>query len=276
MEGSGDPGMTTACLTHELASTSTANWYTKQLAPGRTRALHIRALAVHIATTGLVPLHRDEVLASVSLPQSTLYHQFGPSADTSLLHACRDDIGRSQQPGPFQIGMGLVAEAKVWSYWPFRQGWLFELSRTNHHDRRLAAETLVRVTASWAQGHPALATALGAAPPIAVIEDLLVICADDSLVPRITSLLGEVVRRAVDPLGLSALAVLNGVRGELFALLDGEAIDSTPSVAALINESLAHLACRLGDMPEDERDRLQHQLSPQLRLLLDLLGARVR
>jgi hypothetical protein len=111
--------------------------------------------------------------------RSTFYEVAGAHAR----HRMVDDLIADGRPDTVQIALRyvrtdpveqLIDETKVWSFWSHRQQLL---------GRRLAGETtregmegaLVDVLTSWARQYPALAAAVGHAPPACAVEDLTVL-----------------------------------------------------------------------------------------------------
>jgi len=108
---------------------------------------------------------------------STLYYLVSPKSAGSLAGALLTAPGprlyeRRRGEGAIDL---LISETKVWSYWPHREGWLAALDDLAITDRWLAAASLVRVLADWAMQTPSLATAAAFAPPVAAVEDLLLL-----------------------------------------------------------------------------------------------------
>ncbi|MEU0792276.1 hypothetical protein ABZ342_19590 [Amycolatopsis sp. NPDC005961] len=70
----------------------------------------------------------------------------------------------------------LLAETKVWSFWPGREAWLRELDeRFPTAPFRTAAQRLAQVIAGWREQHPLLAATQGGLPPLCAIEDLVIL-----------------------------------------------------------------------------------------------------
>jgi hypothetical protein len=62
----------------------------------------------------------------------------------------------------------LLDEAKVWTYWPYREIWL------GRSPFPTPDSVLIAVSA-WADDHPGLAATLDFAPPACAVEDLVVV-----------------------------------------------------------------------------------------------------
>jgi hypothetical protein len=63
----------------------------------------------------------------------------------------------------------LIDEAKVWTYWPYR-----EFLRTRY-ERDPATDPVESAVEAWARSNPGLAAALDCAPPVCAVEDLLIL-----------------------------------------------------------------------------------------------------
>jgi hypothetical protein len=74
----------------------------------------------------------------------------------------------------------LIDETKVWTYWPYRE-FLSMRYRIDPgldarvSDARVSVEMLASMVGAWARRNPSLAAALGHAPPVCAVEDLLVL-----------------------------------------------------------------------------------------------------
>ncbi|MBE1491932.1 hypothetical protein [Plantactinospora soyae] len=106
----------------------------------------------------------------------------------------------------------LVDETKVWSYWPYRQGWLDQLQPDSDP---AAAESLVCVLTEWAIRNPGLAQAVGYAPPVCAVEDLVLIRRGRISPNRAFGTLTGALRAAAGPLGEVPGGVLASVRDDL-------------------------------------------------------------
>jgi hypothetical protein len=166
---------------------------------------------------------------------STLYHLVGPTAGSSLLVQLAVDARDVRATQPYRDVVGnLTAEAKVWSFWHRRAGWLDELEHAEQPDRVAAAESLVGVLAGWAAAEPRLAAVVRHEPPVAAVEDLCVV--GRGRFPAVTAhdLLTRVVALALEPGGTSTGGVLDAVHGDLVPLFaaDRPAPDDPAAYAA--------------------------------------------
>jgi hypothetical protein len=101
------------------------------------------------------------------------------------------------------IGFGpvphLVAETKVWSFWPFRTVWLREIDEWYPGgDFEPAANRLARRLAEWQAANPELAAAERGLPPICAVEDIMIVSRYALPADRAARLL---VRAAQSPAG---------------------------------------------------------------------------
>ncbi|WP_198318624.1 hypothetical protein [Pseudofrankia inefficax] len=181
-------------LTGELEETAVAGWYRSarfrpdparresgglvQRLNWQTRTRYYETLVDQLRATGGTTdgLARDELAAAAGQRRpSTLYYLVSPRSPGSLAGALVAASPRrlyEKQRGERVLDL-LVAETKVWSYWPHREGWLGALDDLTVADRWLAAASLIRVVADWAMCSRSLATAASFAPPVAAVEDLL-------------------------------------------------------------------------------------------------------
>jgi len=112
--------------------------------------------------------------------RSTFYDVAGPHAK----HPLTGDLLAADTPDANQLALcyqrpnaveQLIDEAKVWSYWPYREGWLDQYRRAPELTGATAAATLVAVVAEWARRNPRLAASLDHAPPMCAVEDLVLV-----------------------------------------------------------------------------------------------------
>ncbi|MGI5243270.1 hypothetical protein [Dactylosporangium sp. CA-139066] len=261
-----------------LNSTTTARWYAAQLDVGKgRRRQYLRVLDHSLRRSPELPdRNRISTLAGVRTP-STLYSNFGPSAQTALINQHSEEM-RFGTPG--DVVQSLVIETKVYNHWRYREAWLAELSSTRPDDRGFASETLVRVLVTWAVANPDLAKLLHHSPPLSVIEDLLKICGTGedvlALAGRVNRLLTRVVRTALRSDQPSSNAVLDLVRDELTALVNNESRDLPGSLPRELTDSvgaaLIDLEYNLPRLPEKDRKMVADELRPLIAHVLDLLG----
>lgn len=170
-----------------LADTVVARWQRRlsRLSAGdrshwRTKATYYRAVAELVALRPGQPPSWRSILAAASPRgcRSTFYEVTGPHAKHPLIgELIRDGRVESMQLALCYRRSGavpqLLDEAKVWSYWPYREQ-LLARHRAAPMSETAAVTALTDVLWSWAQHNPGLAMALDHAPPICAVEDLMV------------------------------------------------------------------------------------------------------
>ncbi|MDN3353035.1 hypothetical protein [Actinomadura sp. DC4] len=200
---------------------------------------------------------------------STLYATFGQSARHSLAGRLTPEL--SAALGRRKVGDNVLVETKVLSYRPYRDAWLAGLDESEHLDRRVAAESLVRILARWARGNPRLAAAGGHLPPLSAIEDLRLIGRQAAGMPEIRAFLSYVSATATHPRGLSPEAVLETVDDELIALLGFTRRPHISEILSQIAEPLAEIEYLLPRLGSAERDLVTGELEPRFAGLIRVL-----
>jgi hypothetical protein len=290
-------GGTIVRLTGELDDTAVARWYRAarfrtdgartgagpkaQRLNWQTRTRYYETLVEELAATGgdSAEVGRDALAAKAGQRRpSTLYYLVSPTSPGSLagvLLSATPHRLYEKRRGTRVLDL-LVLEAKVWSYWPHREGWVEALDDLGVTDRWLAAAGLVRVVADWAACFRDLATAGGFAPPAAAVEDLLMLvdAADpagartrDDQLAEVTEILTTVVRTALGTGGIGPAFVLGVVHRRLAALVAAPraAPDQLTTELADLLTQLEHL---LPTLPDDDRLRMADELAPRLRSIL--------
>jgi hypothetical protein len=146
-------------------------------------------------------------------------------------------------------GAAFVAEAKIATFWPYREGMLkiadaFDMTLTE------VGGAYLRALAAWASDDIALAACHPQGPPGCVAEDMEVIAAHlarraDVPAPReraarLEGLARNVVSQVLADASITPLGAYNAVRGELLQLLA-----EPDSVADRVARSVAELSDRL-------------------------------
>jgi hypothetical protein len=153
--------------------------------------------------------------------RTTFYLVTGTSASHPLLRDYESDQ-RSYSGGIaalYSRGSAvqkLLDETKVWSYWAYRTGWLMQLGLAGDATRRVAAECLVRVVVDWAMSCPRTAAALDCSPPMAAVEDLVIVWKGKAPVLEAQDLLRDVIINGLGPLGSTTNGVLHMVKDRLY------------------------------------------------------------
>lgn len=197
----------------DLNNTVSAKWRrrltgdrTEEKTHWRTKTAYYRAVAELIATRPRPLLTWRSIIGAVrpSGSRSTFYEVTGPRAKHALMH----DIVAAASTDSLQLALcyqrgdavnQLIDETKVWSYWPYREGWLAQ-GRENP-DNRASVDSLLAVVATWARRNPELAAALDHAPPACAVEDLVVLHRGQLPAMRAVATLGQTMQAVVGPQG---------------------------------------------------------------------------
>lgn len=265
-------------LTAELGQTICANWYSAEFRErdsrrGSTRRRYYQALRSCLPDDGAagdrLRLDRNTVAtAAGSRGPSTLYLLFGAHSESLVAAVSGQPYLGSRRSGPVA---DLITEAKVVSFWPYREAWLLGLVALGREDRRFAAETLIRVLAEWSVAERPLAAVDGFAPPLSVMEDLWLAGPDEPWSAAITAVLTRVIELAHRLPGISPLGTLNAVHDELMALGFGRGVPEVELVDEL-TESLAAIEYLIPRLSRQDRTAFADQLVPQLSSVLTLFG----
>jgi hypothetical protein len=92
----------------------------------------------------------------------------------------------------------LIDEAKVWTYWPYRDFLRSRYRIEPNLEPSAAVRLLLSAVESWARGNASLASALDCAPPLCAVEDLLMLCPGQYSAVSALSTLTRVIRDATD------------------------------------------------------------------------------
>jgi hypothetical protein len=152
--------------------------------------------------------------------RSTFYEVTGPHAKHPLIGDLRaaEDVNTIQLAlcyRPANAVDQLIAEAKVWSFWPYRMGWLDQQQTDPEQNALSAPESLVSVVADWSRRYPGLAAAVQYAPPVCAVEDLVIVGRRQLSAVRAYSVLSHAVATTVStPVDLTN-GILEAVRADL-------------------------------------------------------------
>jgi len=175
-----------------------------------------------------------------------------------------------------------VAEAKIVSFWPYRQGAIavadvFEMSLAE------IAASYMRALGAWACNNPVLAACVPAGPPLCVAEDMAVLAHRRptrlpmssteiaATAAELASLPGILVAAVLDDASLTPLGAFNVIREDMSRLLS----DTPEPLAVKVVNILSELADQLLHCREGERvlTRVQaQQLSAEMTGVSALLG----
>jgi hypothetical protein len=190
-----------------LNDTVVARWHDRlagRAAPRRnhwkTKEVYFRSVARLISACPDQPLTWRTVVAGATPygSRSTFYEVAGPHAR----HRMIDDLIRDGGLDAMQLALQyrrsavvdqLVDEAKVWSYWPYRQRLLTELPASTTAEAMTTR--LARALLAWAGGHAHLAAALDHSPPACAVEDMVVIADSRLTAVRAAAGLRDLMRR---------------------------------------------------------------------------------
>jgi len=185
-------------------------------------------------------------------------------------------VGRWAGPSPaIKPGVAFVAEAKIVSFWPYREG-ILEVADAFDMTRTEIAASYLRALAAWASEDTLLAACHPAGPPECVTEDMEVLAgrfpraADSvscSLRARcLAKLAGDVVGRVLQDASITSLGAFNTVRDEVLGLLAEPSNPITDQVAC----SVAELSDRLLHQGDDEAVLTADQADRMLTALSEL------
>jgi len=166
----------------------------------QTKVVYYQAAADLLAARPRQPLTWKSVVAAARPHgcRSTFYEVAGAHAR----HRMVDDLIADGRPDTVQIALRylrndpveqLIDETKVWSFWPHRQQ-LLGRRLTAATTRDEMAGALTDALSTWARQNPALAAAVGYAPPACAVEDLTVLHDGQLAGMRAASRLTDVLR----------------------------------------------------------------------------------
>jgi hypothetical protein len=130
--------------------------------------------------------------------KSTFYEVAGAHAR----HRMIDDLLADGRPDSVQIALHylrtdaveqLIDEAKIWSYWPYRQHLLTSVLTEEMTDQQME-HALTRSLVVWARSDDQLAAALDHCPPACAVEDLTLLRRGRLAATRAASHLADVLR----------------------------------------------------------------------------------
>jgi hypothetical protein len=283
-------------MTHfvdRLRGTPTARWH-DQLTEQRRRRASLARLPAYDALESMLRRHLDSgggdvtalararftqamLLEETGVPRSTLHHMFHADKPPCLVYRESPGADGDEYGGDAVAALGIstargiwAAELKVWTYWPWRDGWLDVLTGLADPRRRTAAESLVLMVAAWAGQHPAVAACDDFAPPLGAVEDLLVVSRARMGASDAVGLLSTVVRRALHDRGRGPAGLLNVVHERLMGLAF-DAGDGLDHAMAELTASVSSLARLVPTVPPAARARLADELGPTFADLMELL-----
>ncbi|MGI5238094.1 hypothetical protein [Dactylosporangium sp. CA-139066] len=170
----------------------------------RTKTVYFRAVTALVAGAPAAQLTWKSIVdaAAPNGSRSTFYEVAGAHARHALREAFIDD-GRMDS---IQLALyyrrpdavaQLLDEAKVWSYWPFRERMLAAVNAAGPMSAEALEAEVTESLTKWARANPQLAAALDFAPPACAVEDLMLIWNGRLAAVRAANLLTERLRRAL-------------------------------------------------------------------------------
>ena len=193
-----------------LDDTATAQWrrrlagvQTVERRHWRTRTAYYAAVSALLAAGSPRPTW-SQIIAEVRPrgSRTTFYEIAGPHAKQSLVTDLlgHNDIDLLQLALLYRrahAGEQLIDEAKVWSYWPYRECMAMRYRTGPQPDQQESIELLEATLTTWAAHCGSLASALHCAPPACAVEDLLHIRPGQMSVRHAAGALTRVIERAV-------------------------------------------------------------------------------
>ncbi|HTJ33095.1 MAG TPA: hypothetical protein VL738_07680 [Dactylosporangium sp.] len=195
--------------TPDLNNTVTSRWHrrlsanpTAKRSHWRTKTVYFRAVATLVAGAPTAQLTWKSIVEAAAPhgSRSTFYEVAGAHARHPLIEAFIND-GRMDS---IQLALyyrrpdavaQLLDEAKVWSYWPFRERMLDAVTAAGPMSAEALEAEVTDSLAKWARLNPQLAAALNFAPPACAVEDLMLIWNGRLAAVRAANQLTDFLRR---------------------------------------------------------------------------------
>lgn len=194
----------------DLDSTVTARWR-RRLVGVRSERRHWRTKTAYYAAVdrlladGRLRPAWFEVIDAVRPrgSRSTFYEVTGAHAKHSLIGAflAEETIDSMQIALCYRRTVAvdqLIDEAKVWTYWPYRERLAVRLRAEPHVDEQASVDLLTATVAAWARRYRGLARAVGYAPPVCAVEDVLLLRPRKYSAVYALDLLDQVIQEATD------------------------------------------------------------------------------
>jgi hypothetical protein len=203
--------LTSLAVTPDLSSTVVSRWHRRLSAnPAakrshwRTKTVYFRAVSTLVAGTHPTQLTWKSIVEAAAPhgSRSTFYEVAGAHARHPLIEAFIDD-GRMDS---IQLALyyrrtdavaQLLDEAKVWSYWPFRERMIAAVTAAGPMPAEALEAEVAESLTKWARANPQLAAALDFAPPACAVEDLMLIWNGRLAAVRAANQLAERLRRSL-------------------------------------------------------------------------------
>jgi hypothetical protein len=291
---------------HELQATRTAQWYQAARSATRAGAWNERMRCFSALRAILAERQAEQEaqrrpgerrsqppirLSGVLTQVASRAHFAGAEPVYRRWRARPDDQATRRWAGPdpgVKPGAAFIAEAKIVSFWPYRECVLksadaFDLTRTE------VAAAYLEAIAAWAGDEAPLAACYPAGPPGCVTEDMAVLAADHARrddatseairTMRLAELADDVVGCVLADPGISPTDAYDQVREEALLLL----AEPAGSIADRVTSAVAELADRIllgGDgepvLGTDKADQVLTALHSLASLLARQRGKAVR
>ncbi|MFG2043328.1 hypothetical protein [Dactylosporangium sp. NPDC048998] len=195
--------------TPDLSNTVVSRWHrrlsanpTAKRSHWRTKTVYFRAVATLVAGAPAAQLTWKSIVeaAAPNGSRSTFYEVAGAHARHALIEAFIND-GRMDS---IQLALyyrrpdavaQLLDEAKVWSYWPYRERMVDAVTNTAPASTEALETEVTSALQKWGRANPQLAAALNHAPPACAVEDLMLIRSGNLAAVRAANHLTERLRR---------------------------------------------------------------------------------
>jgi len=173
----------------------------------RTRTAYYAAVS-RLLTEGMPQPAWSDVIDAVQPrgSRSTFYEVTGAHAKHSLIGEllAQEGIDSMQLALYYRRANAvdqLIDEAKVWTYWPYRESLSLRYRSEPDLDAPASMKLLADAVGTWARGHPGLAAALDCAPPVCAVEDLLVLRPGQYSAVHAVGTLAQVIQEATSAPG---------------------------------------------------------------------------
>ncbi|MER7004326.1 hypothetical protein ABT297_14955 [Dactylosporangium sp. NPDC000555] len=196
--------------TPDLSNTVVSRWHrrlsanpTAKRSHWRTKTIYFRAVSTLVAGTPVAQLTWKSIVEAAAPhgSRSTFYEVAGAHARHPLIEAL---IGDNRMDS-IQLALyyrrpdavaQLIDEAKVWSYWPYRERMIDAVTSAGPALPDALEAEVTSAMLKWARANPQLAAALNHAPPVCAVEDLMLIRNGRLAAVRAANHLTERLRRA--------------------------------------------------------------------------------
>jgi hypothetical protein len=217
----------------------------------------------------------SDVAKHANMAPATIYKWWGPVQGAHTIPRWAGPCAAVRPNAAF------VAEAKIVSFWSYRQGCVQVIDAFGLNPLEGVA-AYYRVLAAWASDNPALAACDPAGPPSCINEDLAVLAqrAEGAstrelamTIERLTSLACDMTRSVLADASMTPLGAFNTIRDDVVRLF----VSPKDPIADRVEEVLAELADRLLHRGEDDAVMSPGQalqIQTALSALSSLLGTR--